>query len=510
MVFFTLALCFGTTKSTILQVPQSYPSIQAAIDAASPGDEVVVDAGTYPENLDFRGKAIIVRSSGGPVVTIIDGRGLGPVVWFHSGEPHDAILRDFTITGGQADWGGGILCDSSSPTIEGNVFDANVAAGGGGGLYCQSASPRIFDNQFSGNHADFFGGGGVACDAESHPVISGNSFSYNSSPVGLGGAILCDTSDVGTRPTVISANIFTDNSASVAGAIACSGSSPVISGNLFSRNVAWYGEGGAIYCFISAPTIESNLMVENRADTWSGGAIGCYQSSPILRNNTFCANEAAISGGAIFTHDQSVPVIVSSIFWQNSAATFPEIYGQASVSYSDVDGGWLGPGNIDTDPLFQDASQSNYALRPDSPCLDAGDPAPIGGKDVAQNPRRLDGDLNGIATVDMGAFEFGNVHIEVTGSATPGGSLAIHSTGDTNLSLALLIGTALGESWVSPFGPVYLRFDRPWLWAHGSWSDLIIPIPSAIGPMTIVLQELAYDPVAGTGNTSNAVIVDIE
>src|SRR5262249_41563163 len=151
---------------------------------------------------------------------------------------------------------------------------------------------------------------------------------------------------------------------------------------------------------------ESNLMVGNRADTWSGGAIGCYQSSPTIRNNTLCANTAAISGGALFSHDQSAPILLSTILWQNTASTYDEIFGDASVSSSDVQGGWFGPGNIDSDPRFVDVSQSDYSLRQDSPCIDIGDSQDISGFDILDNPRRLDGDLTGTATVDMGAYEF--------------------------------------------------------------------------------------------------------
>ena len=85
----------------IISVPVDQPTIQDAIDAASNGDEVIVAPGTYPEVIDFSGKAITLRSSDGANVTIIDGTGLNnSVVKCVSGEGSDTVLDGFTITGG--------------------------------------------------------------------------------------------------------------------------------------------------------------------------------------------------------------------------------------------------------------------------------------------------------------------------------------------------------------------------------------------------------------------------
>ena len=70
-----------------IHVPADQPTIQAAINAASNGDTVLVSPGTYFENINFIGKAITVKSASGPAVTIIDGSNSGPVATFPPTSP---------------------------------------------------------------------------------------------------------------------------------------------------------------------------------------------------------------------------------------------------------------------------------------------------------------------------------------------------------------------------------------------------------------------------------------
>ena len=90
-----ILICVPTTSlSATLKVPSQYPTIQAAIGAAANGDTVLVEPGTYVENINFIGKAITVKADKGPLVTVIDGKNptnpdYGSVVSFRSGEKNN-------------------------------------------------------------------------------------------------------------------------------------------------------------------------------------------------------------------------------------------------------------------------------------------------------------------------------------------------------------------------------------------------------------------------------------
>lgn len=107
-------------------------AIQAAINAANDTDEIVVAPGVYNEVIDFLGKAVTLRSSGGAGVTTIDGGGAGSVVTCAGGEGPDTILEGFTITGGT-----------------GTDLGAGLAVGGG--MFIQAANPTVIDCAFIGN-----------------------------------------------------------------------------------------------------------------------------------------------------------------------------------------------------------------------------------------------------------------------------------------------------------------------------------------------------------------------
>ena len=142
-VLFLLAL---PVSADIISIPFDQPTIQAGINAAGTGDEVVVTDGTWtgPGNvqLNFHGKAITVRSGNGPLHCIIDMENTARAALFSEGEGTNSVLQGFTLRNGYAAGDGGAILISgiesptgiSSPTIAGNIIENCTADGNGGGV----------------------------------------------------------------------------------------------------------------------------------------------------------------------------------------------------------------------------------------------------------------------------------------------------------------------------------------------------------------------------------------
>jgi hypothetical protein len=217
-----------------------------------------------------------------------------------------------------------------------------------------------------------------------------------------GGAILCDDSS----PTILD-NIMTGNIAEGGGAIMCRGNSyAVIVGNTITENSVSLC-GGGIYCYSGSPaSIENNLIAGNTA-AYCGGGIRCNESSPAITGNTLVGNTAAYGGG-ICALESSFPTVLNSILWENGAnigeEVFDDVTSSITVTYSDVEGGKEGEGNVDADPLFASGPLGGYYLSQiaagqaeESPCVDAGD----AGSAVREGTTRTD-HVHDVWPVDMG------------------------------------------------------------------------------------------------------------
>ena len=188
-----------SVQAGIINVPDDQPTIQLAINAANPGDVVIVAEGEYFENINFFGKAITVRSTdpndaGVVLKTIINGSSFGSVVFCTNGEGSDTVLSGFIITNGNSPFdGGGMLNSGSNPTVTNCSFIGNTASQIGGGMANFSSSPTVTNCSFIGNTSSEIGGGMFNFD--SSPTVTNCSFIGNTATsVGGGGMFNTSTS----------------------------------------------------------------------------------------------------------------------------------------------------------------------------------------------------------------------------------------------------------------------------------------------------------------------------
>ena len=268
------------------------------------------------------------------------------------------VLDGFTITAGQANspgysHGGGMFNEYySSPILTNIVFSANMASntpdlpGDGGGMYNSISNPILINVTFFANSASL--GGGL----------------YNST-----------------------------------------GSSTILNDVLFSNNSA--GSGAGMLISDGNPELKNVIFYHNSA-SWTGGGLFNSNGSPRLINTTFFENSAARSGGGMESSTYNPPSLINNIFWGNSAPDGPQIsssYYSLNVTYSDVQNGWPGNGNIDADPLFVDAADGDLHLQAGSPAIDSGTNESCPSTDLDGVSRPQDGNGDGFYTCDMGAFE---------------------------------------------------------------------------------------------------------
>jgi len=190
ILLLTLLIPGGKVLADILNVPDDFETIQAAINEAEDSDTVLVQPGEYVENINFEGRNIVVIGNpDDPSEVVIDGDENGSVVTFVNEETEAAELVGFTIQNGAVDGsGGGIHISNSSPTIRNCVIQGNQAGASGGGiLVSQDCNPlitncQIMDNISVGN------GGGITVERQATPVIDNCLLVYNETD-GNGGAI---------------------------------------------------------------------------------------------------------------------------------------------------------------------------------------------------------------------------------------------------------------------------------------------------------------------------------
>jgi predicted outer membrane repeat protein len=195
-----------TISPRIINVPDDFESIQAAINDADNGNIIQVAPGNYVENINFSGKNILLRGNpDNPEQVTINGDANESVVSFCNRETEAAIMSGFTITNGNSQQGGGIFCDNSNPSLSNLIISENRANESGGGIYCQEAFPTCREVQITGNTAEELGGGihlfGNSSIDLTNVTICGNTTEHSG-----GGIYVCDNSTAIIKNAIIRGN----------------------------------------------------------------------------------------------------------------------------------------------------------------------------------------------------------------------------------------------------------------------------------------------------------------
>lgn len=325
----------------------NYP--QQAANVAIVGDEIWVAEGTYTR---LPGSATTAS-----VLTMLDGVAVyggfygDETELLQRGDPADYP----TVLDGQ-NTSYHVVVGASSARLDGFTMKRGLGNEGtphygGGGLYNAWVNGLIVTNCIFSDNFAIRDGGGIFNYMSQNVTISNCSFFRNK--LALSGE-------------------------KWGGGIADDDSNSKILNCYFEANESYYG--GAIALGNNHNEIKNCIFVNNKAGV--GGAMDNYHSDSYITNCTFSGNSATSRGGGlhvrVLTGSTPTPNVKNCIFWGNTSTNGSQIYlsSPAIVSYSDIQNGFTGTGNISADPLFMDIANRDFNLASGSPCIDTGDPAP--------------------------------------------------------------------------------------------------------------------------------------
>lgn len=399
-------------ETAIHYVPDNYGTVQSCIDAAADGDICRVRPGVYHENIVLNNKTVTIESTDGPAATILDGACAGSVVKLSGFYPAAAVLDGFTVTNGCAsDSGGGISIKSITTTLRNCVITNNTAPSGGG-IASNAAMVTIENCTISANVSTdpLKGGGGIYSYSDlmttKHSILSGNTSTGN------GGAVLIDTS------TWI--DNFAEHVDNIAGQF-----------------------GGGVFCENCSYFVNADVIARNTADM--GGGIYAAGGAPArveLVNSTLTGNHANEGGGFYSRADSDILIILNSIMYgNNTLPVFQYVNPCSSIAYSNIEGGFAGQGNINADPLFNNADIGDYHPQSQSPGFNTGTSSAVSSCAVlAPAARDMDGTPSPQGPAhDMGAYEYIpaiTVSTEPHGTISPSGKVVVTYGTDRTFTIA--------------------------------------------------------------------------
>ena len=286
-------VCISQLSATIINIPEDFDSIQEGLNFASEGDTILVAEGIYFENIIWPDIEDIKVIGVSRESTIIDGNFVNRVIDFYNDYniiDDDTLLKNFTIRNGFTQYSGaGIYCHNSKPSLINLIITNNESALDGGGIMCCNYSHSIIENViFSNNIAS--AGGALSCNFTSNALL-----------------INCEVLN----------NISVDNGGGI-----CAG-------------------GG------SNVDVYNGLFYNNSAGAYGGAIITDDKGSIELINCTIVENSASEVGGAICSYGGTD--LINCILWDNS---IPVIDGFVDASYSNIQGGFAGIGNLNLEPQF--------------------------------------------------------------------------------------------------------------------------------------------------------------
>ena len=375
-------------------VPLEYNKIQDAIFFTSTGDTVLVEPGTYYEEIDFLSKGISLISTDGPQETIIiantnndENELQNSAITIKDVTSNMVTLKGFTIQGG---FGNGVIFEdfisfASDPEIFNDMITNNIVSGGitsinssitlsdliiqnntaqnfGAGIGLVNSS-SILDNIIIKNNSildgDALGGGAIAINGGitsiNNCIIHGNQVGTNLYQLNGGGGILCGFNFTGNplELTVTGTEIY-NNTANIGAAIG------VLSGNIELNRTLIYNNTGDYGSAISLGE-PLGLVIDD--------------INIIITNSTIANNNGVLSFGMI---DNSNAIIANSIIWNNGDLEFASLPNNSILNvnafYSNINlsNNIEMVNSISIDPMFIDYSNNNFNLMASSPCIDNG------------------------------------------------------------------------------------------------------------------------------------------